>query len=85
MAGSPTGKGLYMASRLYKNYLIVSAADYNRDTLEWKPWASICWRDNGHQHLHQIRFTNDKFQTAEEAEKVAMKAGEIWIDGQLGV
>jgi len=73
-----------MASFLYKDYLIVSAADYNRETLEWKPWASICWRDNGYQHLHQIRFTGEKFKTAPAAEEFAMNAGEKWVDGQLG-
>lgn len=69
-----------MASSLYKDYLVVSAADYNRDTSEWKPWVSVCWRDNGCQHLHQIRFVHEKFKTAPAAEEYAMNAAQEWVD-----
>ena len=69
-----------MASFLYKDYLIVSAADCDRESLEWKPWVSICWRDDGRQNLHLIRFTHEKFQTAAEAETFGKSAGEKWVD-----
>ena len=72
-----------MASVLYKTYLIVSAADYNKETSEWKPWVSICWRDDGRQHLHTIKFVHEQFKTSEEAEKFGMNAGEMWVDGRL--
>ena len=69
-----------MASFLYKDYLIVSAADYGRESPQWKPWVSIFWSDDGRQNLHQIRFTHEKFQTAVEAETFGKSAGEKWID-----
>ena len=83
MAGAATEKGLYMVSCLYKIHLIVSAADYNKEIFEWKPWVSVYWRDDGRQHLHQIRFNQEKFKTAKEAEKFGMNAGEMWVDGRL--
>ncbi|HEX2931535.1 MAG TPA: hypothetical protein VHV54_17545 [Candidatus Binatia bacterium] len=69
-----------MASALYKDYLIVSAASHNRDTLEWKPWATICWRTDGQQHLYQIRFNQEIFKTAGAAEEFSMNAARKWID-----
>ena len=72
-----------MASTLYKAYLIVSAPDYNREIFEWNPWVSVCWRDDGRQHLHHIRFTHEKFKTTEEAEKFGINAGKMWVDGRL--
>ena len=71
-----------MASSLYKNYLIVSYASYNRDTSEWKPWAHICWRNDGRQHLYQIKFNEGIFKTAEGAEEFAMNAAKKWADDQ---
>ena len=73
-----------MASSLYKDYLVVTAADYNRDTSEWKPWVSICWRDSGRQHLHQIRFVHEKLKTALAAEEFGKNAAEKWVERQPG-
>ena len=72
-----------MARALYKTYLIVSAPDYNRDTQEWKPWVSVCLPDDGRQHLHQIRFTHEKFKNAQEAETFGVNVGEVWVDAWL--
>ena len=72
-----------MASALYKTYLIVSAPDCNRDTQEWKPWVSVCWRDDAQQHLHQVRFAQEKFNNAQEAKTFGMNAGETWVDERI--
>src|SRR6185503_11606330 len=71
-----------MASALYKNRLVVCAADLNSDTLDWKPWASICWRDDGRRHLHLIRFSQDAFSAAADAETFALKTAQEWVDRQ---
>jgi hypothetical protein len=72
-----------MASALYKTCLIVSAADCDRDTQEWRPWVSVCWRDDSRQHVHRIRFAQEIFKNAQEATTFGMKAGEMWIDERL--
>ena len=82
MVGSPHAKGVPMASSLYKSYLIVSAADYLKETTDWKPWVTISWRDNGSQHFHTIKFVNEKFKSAPEAENFALSSGQKWIDAR---
>ena len=68
MAGNPTRKAA-MASALYKNHIIVSAANYSKDTAEWKAWASISWCDT-RQRLHTLKLVDERFRTAEEAKKL---------------
>ena len=73
-----------MSSSLYKNHLIVSSADYLADTSEWKPWATVSWRDSGYQHLHTINFITEKFDTPAGAELFGTQSGRQWVDNRLG-
>ena len=73
-----------MSSFLYKNHLIVSYSDYLASTSEWKPWATISWRDNGCQHLHTINFITEKFATSAGAELFGTQSGKQWVDNRLG-
>ena len=71
-----------MASSLYKSFLIVTAADYIEDKLEWKAWVTISWKEDGRQYFHTIKDAKQTFKTAPEAERFALSIGQNWVDAR---
>ena len=69
-----------MANLYYRDRLIIAYASLNQSTKQWSSGAEITWKSDGRRYSHSIGGLTDRFNTAEEAEKFAIRLATSWID-----
>ena len=73
-----------MAYILYRDHTIVSSADYDDVTGNWKLTACVSWQSNG----DQIQFLKNSpaiFSCPDDAEKAGIEYSKKWVDKKLAV
>lgn len=69
-----------MANLYYNDKLIIAYASINQSTKLWSAGAEIAWKHDGERHSHTIGGLEDRFKTAEEAERFIITLAKAWID-----
>ena len=72
-----------MANLYYNDRLIIAHAAFNQSIKLWSPGAEITWKRDGERQSHTIGGLEDRFKTAEEAEKLVINLAKAWIDADL--
>jgi hypothetical protein len=69
-----------MANLYYRDKLIIAYASINQSTKLWSAGAEITWKQDGERHTHSIGGLEDRFKTAEDAERFITTLAKAWID-----
>jgi hypothetical protein len=70
-----------MASLLYRNFLIVSAADRDTSEAVWIPLACVHWTNsNGRRAYHFFTDIHERFDNANDAVTFGIQTAQQWID-----
>ena len=69
-----------MANLYHNDRLIIAYAAMNQSTKTWSPGAEITWKSDGERHSHTIAGLEERFKTAEEAERFVIDLAKAWID-----
>jgi hypothetical protein len=70
-----------VANLYYNDRLIIAYASINQSTQLWSAGAEITWKQDGERHSHTLGGLEDRFKTAEEAERFIIRLAKTWIDG----
>jgi hypothetical protein len=73
-----------MANELYKDYLLISRAEYNAETGFWVPKINISWRAaKGGYHFHSLAGPSALFTAEQEAVAQGFLLARLWVDKRL--
>jgi hypothetical protein len=69
-----------MTDVAYRQYLIVSAPEFNPLTLTWTPNVTVSWKTDGGREQQVLTSLPSLFSTARRAEDCGVKEAIRWID-----
>jgi hypothetical protein len=67
-----------MATRMYKDRVLIWNADRDEKSGEWRPHVIISWTAEGQRRFHQMK--GPLMMTREGAVKIARRLGQVWVD-----
>lgn len=73
-----------MAYILYRNHTIVSSADYDDVTGNWKLTACISWQSSG-DRLQFLKNSPGIFSCPADADMAGIEYSKKWVDKKLAV
>jgi hypothetical protein len=72
-----------MATILYKDFLIVVGADFERVTQNWVSIVSISWDDGGKREIHFLTQATERHDNADDAVGFGLALGKAWVEKRL--
>ena len=68
-----------MAALLYKDFLIISIGQFDKQKEVWMPIADISWHSATGRESHTIQDSVHCFGTKQEAKAFAVEAAKAWV------